>query len=161
MRWFIGSSPEETFRSLMIYFNGKHVKITARNRPSYIKAEIGSGFSFADEGNAKGEVEAKITKGNGGSYVYLNFDFTKEYALVFAAAVLGAFSFCIIGSFLFFASSLLRSLEPGLIASSILIGLLVEVMAFPLIIKLEGYAASRTKKRFMEEFNMLMQLLSA
>lgn len=144
LRRFIASSPEETFRSLMIYFNGKRMKISSLTRPTFIRAEIGSWLSFTDEGNAKGEVEATIAKANGGSNVYLNFRFVNEYSLGLLAATLGVLSFCLI----------------GLILNILLITSMLSVIMAALIIALEERAVFSTRKKFTREFNMLTQLLS-
>jgi len=163
MSWFVrSSSPDETFHSLILYLNGKSMKTLARSQPSYVKAEFGSSFSFLDEGNAKGEVEVKVTKGNGGSYVHLNFDFTKEYALGLMAAVLGTFSFYVMGFGLSLIVKLssLNPIESWLIAFVLLIGLVLGAALFVIVMALEGFAVTRTKKRFLEEFNMFIELLS-
>ena len=144
VRRFIASSPDEIFRSLMIYFNGRRIKISSFTRPTFIRAEIGSWFSFTEEGNAKGEVEATIAKADGGSDVYLNFHFDNEYFLGLLAATLGAIPFCII----------------GLVLNILPITALGGVVIFALIMTLEERAVFGTKKRLIQEFNMLTQLLS-
>jgi uncharacterized membrane protein len=143
MKWSVSSSTEQTFRSLVLYFNARRVKTIARRRPSYVKAEIGSWFSFTDEWNAKGEVEATIMGKNEGSRVSLRFSFAEEYWLGFLAAGLGAFSFCL----------------AGLVLNSLVIGLL-GAMIFVMVMALESRAVSHTRRRFTEEFNLLMKLLS-
>ena len=77
MSSFINSSPEETYRLLMAYFDGRHMKVKTSDPPSRIKVGIGSWTEMVLD-NAKGEVTARIVKRNGGSDVNLDFDFALE-----------------------------------------------------------------------------------
>jgi hypothetical protein len=153
MKMFLDATPEEAFRLITNYFVARRVKALASDEASYFRAEIGSWFSFADEGNAKGDVEVKLTKENTGSFVNFDFDFTKEYALGFVAAISGALSCYVIGSWL------LHSLKSWTLLGSAklwapLLNLMVAFLAVTVVVSimaLEGYTVFRTKQRFMEE----------
>lgn len=163
MSLFVNAPQEEAFRSLMDYFTGRRVKILTSNKPSYVRVGIGSWIGFVFQGNAKGEVETTVTKRNGGSYVHFNFDFTKEYASGFIGAIVGALLLYGIGSWV---ANLMISKLPysaigeiwSLVYLIIIFGM---VMLFATIMVMEGYYVSRTKKRFIEEFNKFMQSLTS
>jgi hypothetical protein len=163
VRIFLDATPEEAFRLITNYFVVRRVKALASDEASYIKAEIGSWFSFADEGNAKGEVEAKLTKGNTGSYVNFDFDFTKEYAFGSAAAICGALSCYVIGSWLVHGLKISKSLgsaELWVPVLNLMVALL-SMASFVSIMALEGCTISRTKQRFMEELDIFIQPLAS
>ncbi len=143
--WSVGSSPEDVFRSLTIYLSALRVKTVVRCRPSCVRAEIGSWFSFIDQGNAKGEVEATITRRDGGSRVCLNFNFAKECSLGFSLAVLGSLPFLAIGA----------------TVNSVLTGLLGSLAVSALVVVAESCAVSNTKRKVADEFDALMQLLKS
>jgi hypothetical protein len=158
------SSQEETFQTIMDYFTVRRYKILFSNPSSLIRAEIGSwmGMSIAS-GTAKGEVEATVMKRNGGSYLNFNFDFTKEYVgtLIVAVIVIALFIYAvpywIIGS----------TFVPNLPSSSIdafwtwynTILILLSLFAFAIIMSLDGYYVSRTKKKFIAEFDKFAKSL--
>lgn len=159
MKISLDTSQKEAFRLLTNYFAARHAKTLARDEPAYLRAEFGSWFSFADEENAKGEVEARVARENSGSFVHLDFDFTKEYSLGFVAAILGALSCHVIVSGLLRGLAILGILslaESWVTVANLLIGLLT-VMLFVSALALESHAVSRTRKRFIEELGMFMQ----
>jgi uncharacterized membrane protein YidH (DUF202 family) len=162
MSLFVNASEEEAFILITDYFASKSMKILATNHPSYIKAEFGSWTSLSLD-NAKGEVEAEITKRNGGSCTNLNFSFSKEYLLALIIAVLGTLALCVViwwraardmsrinpadaGNFLFKVSLITVGLSAVMFAAAI--GLVV-------------YSTALTRRRFIEDFNMFIQSLSS
>jgi flagellar biosynthesis protein FlhB len=160
MSLFVNVSEEEAFRLMMDYFTSKHMKILTSNFPSYIRAEFGSWTSMSLN-NAKGQVEAEITEGNGGSYSNLNFSFFKEYLSALIIAIFGTLLLCVVmwwratrdmsrinrtdmGNFLFKVNLITFGLS---------------AIMFAVVIGLVGYSTSLTRRRFIEEFNMFMQSL--
>lgn len=157
----MNSSQEETFQTIMDYFTGRRYKILVSNAPSLVRAEIGSYWSMS-RGDAKGEVEATITKRNSGSYLNFHFDFTKEYMAGLLVAAIGAFLLYIVGSLL--AGVIYPRLFPFqdisgllLIFNILLIGGVLFFLA--IIMLLEGYSVSRARKRFNAEFDRFTKSL--
>jgi len=147
MSFYVNATQEETFQYVMDYFNGRHMKMQASNSPSYIRVEFGSWFALETSGNAKGEAEANIAKKNGGSYVNLNLDFGKEY-LVSSAVFLPIIAVAMV---IFY-----EMLEiPFWYSLIVLLIMLIVVLAG------EGYSVSKTRKRFIKEFNMFIQSLAS
>lgn len=163
MSLYMESSQEETFKTIMDYFMGRHYKILVSNSPSLVRAEIGSWMVMSmASGNAKGESEATIIKRNGGSYVNFNFDFTKEYISGLIVAVIGALAVYAVLNWM--AGSIFLSRIPSqsvgdawAIFNPIIIA--GSVLLFAIIMSLEGYFVSRTRKRFLAEFNTFAQSL--
>jgi hypothetical protein len=135
----------------MDYFNGRRMKILSPNLPSYIKAEFGSRASMWF-GNAKGEVETKIVKRNGGSYINLNFNFLKEYAYGLIAASIIALIFYILAWVQALAQR--GDLPLGMMWATFIALIILGSMGM-----LVSYDVSLTRRRFMEEFNMFIQSL--
>lgn len=129
----------------MDYFNGRPMKVIASNPPSYIKAEFGSWTAMVLD-NAKGEVTARIVKRNGGSYANLNLSFALEYFSALLLTIVGAIS-----TYIFY--DLLRI--PSMWA---LFVILIEVVMIWGIVR---SSASLTRRKFIEEFNMFIQSVSA
>lgn len=155
MSWFVGSSQEETFRSLMDYFTGRHMKILTSNPPSCIKAESGS-WTSVSSGNAKGDVETDIRKRDGGSYVILNLNFLKEYLMALTAAIIGALFIYGVMWWLVIANPLQRTIDP---VEWNFLSIIVVLLYLALSIGYLGYNTLLTRRRFMEEFNMFVQSL--
>jgi len=129
----------------MDYFNGRPMKVVASESPSYIKVEFGSWTAMVLD-NARGEVKARIAKRNGGSYANLNLSFALEYFAALLFTIVGA-----IATYLIYDT--LRA--PSTWALSVI---LLEVA---MIWGIVGYSVSITRRKFMEEFNMFIQSLSA
>ncbi len=145
MSFFVNASEEEAFRLVMDYFEGRRMKILTSNSPSYIRAQFGSWVSMSAS-NSKGEVEINTVKRNGGSYVNLNFDFSKEYLAALIVTTIGAVVTLIVYGVL--------EIEPWFT--------LVVILAFVAIAGgIVGYSISTTRKSFIEEFNMFIQSLSS
>jgi hypothetical protein len=160
VRIFLNANQKEAFRSITDYFATRRTKTLARKDSSCFRAEIGSWFSFVDEGNAKGEVEVKVINVENGSYVHVDFDFMKEYSLGFLAAILGAGSCYFIGSWLLYGLTILKMVtatELWTVAANLLAGVLA-VALFTSLIVLESLSISRTKKRFIDEFAVFVRL---
>lgn len=159
----MNSSQEDTFRSLMDYFNGRRFRILVSNQPYLIRAEIGAYWSMS-RGDAKGEVEASITKRNGGSYVNFNFNFTKEYITGLIASSIGALVLYFLGwgvanmiiSRMPSANGVDLSLLSLFVNGVIIFGI---VMIFLAVMAIEGQNASITRKKFINEFNTFAQSL--
>lgn len=153
----MNSSQEETYHLLMDYFTRRRERILTSNSPSYIRAEIGSWVSLSLQ-SAIGEVEANITKRNGGSYVNFNFNFFKEYIGTFLVAIVGAlFVYFVPQWFLssFASSDFLRWFQSAF--NLILLGGTILFLCIAMI--LAGYATSSARKTFIDEFNMFAQSL--
>lgn len=157
MSWFVGSSQEETFRLLMDYFAGRRMKILTSNSPSHIKAESGS-WTTVSPGNAKGDVEADIRKTDYGSYVILNLSFLKEYLMALIAAIIGALFIYGVMWWLIIVNPLQRAIDP---LEWNFLAIIVVLLYFALSMGYLGYNTLLTRRRFMEEFNMFAQSLSA
>ena len=155
----MNSSQEETYHLLMDYFTGRRERVLTSNSPSYIRAEIGSWASLSI-GNAKGEVEANITKRNGGSYINLSFNFFKEYIVTLLAAIVGALIIYFFPQWVLssFAPSYFLRLFQGTFNIILLGGI---ILFFAIVMVVAGYAASSTRKRFIDEFNMFAQSLQS
>jgi hypothetical protein len=149
---------------IMDYFVGRRYKILVSNSPSLVRAAFGSYLAMSlSPVTAKGEIEVSIMKRNSGSCVSLNFDFTKGYVAGFISAVLGAL-LCFVVVYLIISFSLSGfpswAIEDAwAMFNTIMIGAIFVV--FIGTMSLEGYYVSRTRKRFIEEFNILSQSLSA
>jgi len=162
MSLFLDAPQAEAFRSVMDYFTGRHFRILDSNSPSYIQAEIGS-WTSVSFGNSKGKVEANLVNRNGGTYVNLDFSFLKEYLAGIAAFVIGAV--LIYATMLWAGNSATVGLTPSakseylLLANYIVLGLMVIylVITFGII----GYSARKTRRIFLEEFNMFTQSLAS
>ena len=164
MSLYLNSSQEETFQTIMDYFRGRRYKILVSNSPSLIRAEFGSWHSLSvSSGTAKGEAEATIIKRNGGSYVNFNFSFMKEYLSGLIVAVVIFPIVYLIAQW--FAGSYFSQLPASVVADAwgifnpILIFLIM--IGFALIMSMEGLLVSKTRKRFIEEFNVFAQSLSS
>ena len=158
MSLFVNASQEEAFRSLMDYFTGRRMRILTSNLPSYIRAEFGSWVSMS-YGNAKGEVEVNITKRDSGSYVNLNFSFLKEYLSDLIGAIIGALiMYVIVWAMLSVYPSVVVEIVQSYV-NMLLLG--VTLTLFGIVMAISGYNTSRTRKRFVEEFNMFMQSLAS
>lgn len=156
----MNSSQEDTFRSLMDYFNGRRFRILVSNQPYLIRAEIGAYWAMS-RGNAKGEVEASITKRNGGSYINFNFSFTKEYITGLIASSIGALVAYVLGWGV--ANMMISRMPFANVADLSLFvnGIIVFgiVMIFLAVMTIEGQNASITRKKFINEFNTFAQSL--
>lgn len=157
MSWFVNASQEESFRLLMDYFTGRHMKILTSNPPSYIKAESGS-WTTISPGNAKGDVEADIRRRDGESYVILNLNFLKEYLMALIAAIIGALFIYGVMWWLVIVNPLQRVIDP---LEWNFLAIIVVLLYLALAIGYLGYNTLLTRRRFMEEFNMFAQSLSA
>ncbi len=144
MSWFINSSPEMTYRLLMDYFDGRHMKVKTSDPPSRIKAGFGSWTDMVLD-NAKGEVTARIVKRNGGSDVNLDFDFALEYYPALLLTIAG-----VAATYMFYA--LLR-VSPTWALSVMLIEV---VVVWGIVL----YSISLTKRKLLEGLNMFIQSLS-
>jgi len=141
MSFFVNASEEEAFRLVMDYFEGRRMKILTSNAPSYIRAQFGSWVSMSPS-NSKGEVEINTVKRNGGSYVNLNFDFSKEYLAALIVTTIGAIVTLIVYGVL--------EIEPWFT--------LVVILAIVAIVGgIVGYSVSATRRSVIEEFNMFIQ----
>lgn len=162
MSLFVNAPQEEAFRSLMDYFTSRRMRILTSNSPSYIRTEFGSWVSMSF-GSAKGEVEVNITKRDSGSYVNLTFSFLKEYLSDLIGAIIGALIIYVVvwailsGYLSGYPSEIVEKVQ-SLINMLILGGM---VLMFGVIMGLSGYNTSRTRKRFIEEFNMFIQSLAS
>ncbi len=160
MSLFLDAPESEAFRSVKDYFTGRHFRILASNPPSHIQAEIGS-WTSVSFGNSKGKVEANLVKRNGGTYVNLDFSFRKEYLAGIAAFVIG--TVLIYGTMLLVGNSTTVGLTPSarseylLLANYIVLGLIFIylVITFGII----EYSARKTRRTFIEEFNIFTQSL--
>jgi len=134
------------------------MRILTSNSPSYIRTEFGSWVSMS-LGSAKGEVEVNITKRDSGSYVNLTFSFLKEYILALIAAIIGALiMYVVVWAILSGYPSEIVEIVQSSINMLILGGI---ILMFGVVMGLSGYNTSRTRKRFIEEFNMFMQSLAS
>lgn len=162
MRLVMNLSQEQSFQTIMDYFVGRHYKILVSNSPSLIRAEFGSylALTFSNV-TAKGEIDASITNKNGGSCVSFNFNFTKGYIAGFISAILGAL-LCYVGAF-WVGSFNLSNVPSWAIEDAwrMFNTIMISVMSFLFVVlmSLEGYYVSKTRKRFIEEFNMFAQSL--
>ena len=145
MSFFVNAPQEETFQLMTDYFKGRGMKILTSGSPSYIKAECGSWTSISFD-NSKGEVEINVVKADGGSYTNLNFHFSLEYLAALAVTIIGLIAIYIIYTILEIPSSF-----------ALVVILVVAVLA----IGITGYSVSLTRSKFIEEFNMFVQSLSA
>jgi len=147
MSFYVNATQEETFQYVMNYFKGRRMRILTSSSPSHIRVEFGSWLALETSGNEKGEAEANITKSNGGSYVNLNLDFMKVYLVYFAIFLPIAVVIIVV---------LYQMLEiPFWFTLIVLLLILLIALAA------EGYSVSKTKKRFIEEFNMFIQSLAS
>jgi len=144
MSWFIDSSPEETYRLLMDYFDGRRMKVKASGSPSCIKAGFGSWTDMVLD-NAKGEVTARIVRKDGGSYVNLDFDFALEYYPALLLTIAGVAT-------TYMLYDLLR-VSPAWALSVMLIEV---VVVWGIVL----YSISLTKRKFLKGLNMFIQSLS-
>ena len=160
MSLFVNVSEEEAFRLMMDYFTSKQMKILTSNSPSYIRAEFGSLTSISLN-NAKGEVEAEIVEKNGGSYSNLNFSFIKEYLYALIIAIFGTLLLFVV--MWLRATRELPQINPADVDNFIfkvnLITFGLSAIMFAVAVVFVAYSTSLTRRRFIEEFNMFMQLL--
>lgn len=131
------------------------MKILTSNPPSYIRAEYGS-WTSVSSGNAKGEVEANISKRNGGSYVILNLNFLKEYLMALIAAIIGALFIYGVMWWLVIVNPLQRTIDP---VEWNFHAIIVVLLYLALSIGYLGYNTLLTRRRLMDEFNMFAQSL--
>jgi len=155
--FFVSAPQEEAFRLVMDYFTGRQMRVLASDSPSYIKAEFGSWFSMFP-GNAEGNVEAKLVKRNGGSYVNLNFRFFLYYLIGLSIAIIGTLIFYVIIEWLATTNALTN---PNFPAAAPWFVLGTSGTLFGTIILLLGYDVSKTRRNFIEEFNMFIQSLAS
>jgi uncharacterized membrane protein YidH (DUF202 family) len=159
MNLFTNEPIEDTFRITMDYFLGKQMKILTSPSPCYIKAELGVWVSMS-LGNAKGEVEATITKRDSGCYVNFIFSFLKEY--------LGNLIITILGGFVSYGVMLwsvneyaLRGIAPsvreGFLSFMNWLMIVAIIIIFGIVIASSVYNVSQTKKRFIEQFSEFVQ----
>jgi hypothetical protein len=159
MSFFIDAVQVDAFGWVMDYFKGRNMKIIASNSPSYIKAEFGSWFSMYP-GNAKGNVEVKLVKRNGGTYVNPNFSFLLYYLIGLIIAVIAALILSVFVEWLAIANPLNRELgDFPAIAPWLALGQSGLVICIALL--LLGYDASKTRRNFIEEFNIFVQSLAS
>ncbi len=162
MSWYTNSSQQETYQTVKDYLAGRRYKILVSNSPSYVRAAFGSYLAMSlSTVTAKGEIEASIMKSNDGSYVDFNFDFTKGYLAGFISAILGALV-CYAGAY--WGNTFNLSNVPSWAigdASRTFNAIMIGVMFFVFVIlmSLEGYYVSRTRRRFIQEFNMFAHSL--
>ena len=160
MSLFMDSSQEETFQTIMDYFIGRQYKILVSNSPSLIRAEIGSYMAMSTStGTAKGDAETTIVKRNEGSYVNFNLNFTKEYIAGFLAAIVAGL--IVYGVAFWIVSSVFSSSPFWSSASSVYNSLLIggSSFAFILVMLVEGYYVSKTKTKFIAEFDRFAKSL--
>jgi len=141
MSWFTDSSPEETYRLLMDYFDGRHMKVKTSDSPSRIKAGFGSWTDMVLD-NAKGEVTARIVKRNGGSDVNLSFDFALEYYPALLLTIAG-----VAATYMLYY----------LLRASPTYALLVIVIELVVVWGIVLYSISLTKRKLTEGLNTLIQ----
>lgn len=141
MNLLIDSSPEETYRLLMDYFDGRHLKVKTSDSPLCIKAAFGSWTDMVLD-NAKGEVTARIVKRNGGSGVSLDFDFALEYYPALLLTVAG-----------FVATYMLYDLMRVSSMWALFVMLIEVVVVWGIVV----YSISLTKRKLKEELDMLIQ----
>jgi uncharacterized membrane protein YidH (DUF202 family) len=157
MSFFINAVQEDAFRSVVDYFKGRNMKIIASNSTSYAVAEFGSWFSMFP-GNAKGNVEARLVKRNGGSYVNLNFSFFLYYLGGLLIGVIGA---TIIYGFIEWLATTNPLRNTNFPAAAPWFALSNSVICIIGVILLLAYDVSKTRKNFIEEFNMFVQSLAS
>jgi hypothetical protein len=141
MNLFSDSSPEETYRLLMEYFDGRHMKVKTSDSPSRIKAGFGSWTDMVLD-NAKGEVTARIVVRNGGSDVNLSFDFALEYYPALLLTIAGVA-----------ATYMLYALIRASSTWALLVMLIEVVAVWGIVI----YSISLTKRKFVEGLNTFIQ----
>jgi len=144
MSWLIDSSPEETYRLLIGYFDGRHMKVKTSDSPSCIKAGFGSWTDMVLD-NAKGEVTARIVKRNGGSYVNLDFDFALEYHPALLLTIAGVA-----------ATYMLYDLLRVTPMWALFVMLIEVVVVWGIVV----YSISLTRRKLIEGLNMFIQSLS-
>jgi len=141
MSWFTDSSPEETYRLLMDYFDGRQMKVKTSGSPSCIKAGFGSWTEMVLD-NAKGEVTARIVKRDGGSDVNLDFDFALEYYPALLLTIAGVA-----------ATYMLYDLLRASPTYALLVMLIEVVMVWGIVV----YSISLTKRKIIERLNTFIQ----
>ncbi len=135
------SSPEETYRLLMEYFDGRHMKVKTSDSRSCIKVGFGSWTEMVLD-NAKGEVTARIVKGNGGSDVNLDFDFAMEYYPALLLTIVG-----VAATYMLY----------DLLRASPTYALLVIVIEVVVVWGIVIYSISLTKRKLIEGLNTFIQ----
>jgi hypothetical protein len=151
----MNNTQEESFQILTDYFNGRRYKILYANSPAIVRAEFGGYMALSiSTGTAKGEVEASITKANNGSYANLHFNFMKEYMIGLIGAILCALVTYGIG---YWSANASISKLPAYALSDAwgtfnAVMIPVAFLAFVFVMLLEGYYVSKTKKKFVAEF---------
>ncbi len=160
MSLFINSSQEDTFRSLMDFFNGRRSRVLVSNQPYRIRVEIGSYWALTLD-SAKGEVEASITKRDGGSYINLNFNFMKEYLLGLVGSFIGAVALVVLGYTI--GNAMITDMSQSVAAGawSSIYGVIVFgiLMTFVVVMATESGSAFVTKRKFINELDMFVQSL--
>ena len=141
MNLFIDSSREETYRLLMDYFDGRHMKVQTSDSPSSIKAGFGSWTDMVLD-NAKGEVTARIVKRNGGSDVNLSFDFALEYYPALLLTIAGVA-----------ATYMLYDLLRASPTWALFVILIEVVMVWGIVI----YSISLTKRKLIKDLNTFIK----
>ncbi len=144
MSSFINSSPEETYRLLMDYFDGRHMKVKTSDSPSCIKAGFGSWTDMVLD-NAKGEVTARVVKRNGGSDLNLDFDFALEYYPALLLTIAGVA-----------ATYMLYDLLRASPVWALFVILIEVVVVWGIVV----YSISLTKRKLLEGLNTFIQTLS-
>lgn len=141
MSLFLDYSQEEAFQKVMDYFQKKRCKILTSTPPSLIKAEFGEYYTMG-WGNAKGVVEATVTKGDNGSYLNFAFDFRKS---IFFWSASGLVVLLLI--------FIRRLWDPSIdYASDIPVFIVIAFLAFISSILLTRYNVNVTRRKFIEEF---------
>lgn len=150
---FINATQEETFRLVTDYVEGRNMKILASNSPSYVRARFGSWTSVSLD-NAVGVIETKISKKNGGSYLFLHFGFRGEYLGVLVATMVLA----VIQSIFAWAQALAQR-------GDFLLGMMWNTLIVSVFFAVAGtivaYSTSKTRRRIIEDFNIFMQSLAS
>jgi len=157
MSLFVDSSQEETFNSVMDYFTTRRMRILTSNSPNYMRGEFGNWFSMSS-GNAKGEVEVSIMKKDNGSYVSLNFNFFKDYMAGLFLGILGSILVYLVVNVMLsrYPQDYIEFIEPS-IPFFVIAGILI---VFGIVTAFSAYDVSKTRGRFIEEFNMFIQSTS-
>ena len=146
MSWHLDSSAEEAFRLLMDYLKQKGVVVVRSDSPSYIRGVFGSWSQLVLD-NAKGVVKVTVDEEeDGGCSVGLGLSFLSEFfvALVLTIVV-GVLTYFVYGRLDF------SSMWTWVV-------ILVEVVVIWGIV---GFSVPLTRRKFMKEFGVFMQSLSA
>jgi len=156
MSFFVNAVQGEAFKWVVDYFQGRNIRIQSSNPPSSIIAEFGSWFTMYP-GNAKGNVNAQLMKRDNGTYINLNFDFSSYYASGLSMGVILS-----VAAFVFFNLFLTNVLHTATIPAVLQFYAVALSFGCVLIMALGlGYDVSKTRRNFLEEFNMFIQSLAS